>query len=110
LAAEHPKEVTAVMAFAPGEYFEKQKSPVYIRDFAKRVKQPLFVTSAKKEREQVWPIFDASPAEKKILFTPASKGQHGSRALWAKWPDSDVYWVAVSGFLERYAPATPPSN
>lgn len=109
LAAEHPKEVMAVMAFAPGEYFEKQKSPAYILDFAKRVKQPLFVTSAKKEREQVWPIFDASPAEKKILFTPASKGQHGSRALWTKWPDSDVYWAAVNGFLERYAPATPPN-
>jgi dienelactone hydrolase len=110
LAAEHPTEVTAVMAFAPGEYFKKQKSPVYIWDFAKRVKQPLFVTSSKKEREQVWPIFDASPAEKKILFTPASKGQHGSRALWAKWPDSDVYWAAVNGFLQRYAPATPASN
>ena len=48
LAAEHPKAVTAVMAFAPGEYFEKQKSPVYIWNFAKRVKQPLFVTSSKK--------------------------------------------------------------
>jgi pimeloyl-ACP methyl ester carboxylesterase len=109
LAAEHPEGVTAVMAFAPGEYFEKQKSPVYIWDFAKRVKQPLFVTSSKKEREQVKPIFDASPAEKKILFTPASKGQHGSRALWDKFPDNDVYWAAVHGFLDRYAPATPPN-
>lgn len=108
LAAEHADEVTAVMSFAPGEYFEKQKGPIYIWDFAKRVKQPLFVTSSKKEREQVWPIFDASPAEKKILFTPASKGQHGSRALWSKWPDNDVYWAAVNGFLSHYAPAVPP--
>jgi hypothetical protein len=71
------------------------------------VKQPLFVTSSKKEREQVKPIFDASPAKNKILFTPASKGQHGSRALWNRWPDSDVYWAAVNGFLETYAPPTP---
>jgi pimeloyl-ACP methyl ester carboxylesterase len=104
LAAEHPDVVTAVLAFAPGEYFEKQKSPVYIWDFAKRVKQPLFVTSSKKERAQVKPIFDASPAEKKILFTPASRGQHGSRALWEKFPDHDVYWAAVNGFLKSYAP------
>lgn len=112
LAAEHPDDVAAVMAFAPGEYFQKQKGPIYILDFAKRVKQPLFVTSSKKEREQVSPIFDASPAKKKILFTPASKGQHGSRALWSKWPDSDVYWAAVNGFLSRYAPAAPavPAN
>jgi pimeloyl-ACP methyl ester carboxylesterase len=107
LAAEHPKLVTAVMAFAPGEYFEKQKSSVYTWAFAKRVKQPLFVTSSKKERAQVKPIFDASPAIKKILFTPASRGQHGSRALWEKFPDHDVYWAAVKGFLSTYAPATP---
>jgi dienelactone hydrolase len=109
LTAEHSDEVTAVMAFSPGEYFEKDKGADYIVSFAKRVKQPVFVTSAKKEREQVKPIFDASPAEKKILFTPASKGQHGSRALWAKWPDNDVYWAAVNGFLEEYAPAAPPN-
>ncbi len=107
LAAEHPKVVTAVMAFAPGEYFEKQKSPVYIWNFAKRVKQPLFVTSSKKERSQVKPIFDASPSKKKILFTPASRGQHGSRALWETFPDHDVYWAAVSGFLKSYGPAAP---
>jgi dienelactone hydrolase len=104
LAAEHPADVAAVMAFAPGEYFKKQKGPDYIQALAKRVKQPVFVTSAKKEREQVEPIFAASPAEKKILFTPASKGQHGSRALWTKWSDSDVYWAAVNGFLREYAP------
>ena len=108
LAAEHPDHVTGVMAFAPGEYFRKEEGPDYIRAFSKRVKQPVFVTSSKKEREQVKPIFDASPAKKKILFTPASKGQHGSRALWKKWTDNDVYWAAVNGFLERYAPAKPP--
>ncbi len=105
LAAEHPDDVAAVMAFSPGEYFDAKRSG-YIQSFAKRVKQPLFVTSAKQEREQVKPIFDASPAEHKILFTPASKGQHGSRALWAKWPDHDVYWAAVNGFLKAYAPPT----
>ena len=110
MAAEHPNEVTAVMAFAPGEYFKKEGRD-YVQSFAKRVKQPVFVTSAKKEREQVLPIFNASSAEKKILFTPASKGQHGSRALWNEWSDSDVYWTAVNGFLTEYVPAVPaPQN
>ena len=110
LAAENPEEVTAVMAFSPGEYFEKEKGSRYIGTLAKLVRQPLFVTSSKPERERVKPIFDASPAEKKILFTPASKGQHGSRALWSKWSDNDVYWTAVNGFLEEYAPATSPTD
>jgi pimeloyl-ACP methyl ester carboxylesterase len=109
LTAEHPDEVAAVMAFAPGEYFKKEKGSGYIQGFAKRVKQPVFITSAKQEREQVKPIFDASPAKEKILFTPASKGQHGSRALWVRSPDNDVYWAAVNGFLEEYAPPAAPN-
>ena len=106
LAAEHADSVAAVIAFSPGEYFKKG-GPHYIQAFAKRTTQPLFITSTKKEREQVSPIFKASPAEKKILFTPASKGQHGSRALWNQCSDSDVYWASVNGFLQEYAPATP---
>jgi len=106
LAAEHPDDVTAVMAFSPGEYF-RGKGSTYVQGFAANVKQPLFVTSAKSERSKAKPIFDASPSQKKILFTPASKGHHGSRALWAQWPDHDVYWASVKGFLEEYAPPTP---
>lgn len=104
LAAEHPDEVAAVVAFSPGEYFQKTEGPHYVRDLAKRVKQPLFITSAKQERGQVEPIFEASPSTKKVLFTPASRGQHGSRALWERWPDHDVYWAAIKGFLSEYAP------
>jgi dienelactone hydrolase len=109
LAAEHSKEVTAVVAFSPGEYFKQSKGPSYVRGFAQKVSQPLFVTSAKGERGQVKPIFDASPSHKKILFTPASKGQHGSRALWQTCTDHDVYWSAIRGFLQEYAPAQPAS-
>jgi pimeloyl-ACP methyl ester carboxylesterase len=107
LAAEHPENIVGVMAFSPGEYFKKEGAH-YVQAFAKRVKQPVFVTSSKKEREVVKPIFDAAPAKKKILFTPASKGQHGSRALWNKGADHDVYWASVNGFLKEYAPASLP--
>jgi len=105
LAAERAQDVAAVVAFSPGEYFQKEMGAEYVRGLAKRVEQPLFVTSAKTEREQAKTIFDASPATNKILFTPASKGQHGSRALWKKWTDHDVYWAAVGAFLKEYAPA-----
>ncbi len=107
LAAEHPDGVIGVAAFSPGEYF-KAKGSDYVKTFAKRVKQPVFVTSSKLERDVVKPIFDAAPSKKKVLFTPASKGQHGSRALWNKWLDQDVYWAALNGFLGEYTPASPP--
>ncbi len=107
LAAEHPESLIGVMAFSPGEYFEKEGKG-YVQSLAKNTKPPIFVTSSKKERAVAKPIFDAAPAKKKILFTPASKGQHGSRALWNQWSDSDVYWAAVHGFLAEYTPAVPP--
>lgn len=106
LAAEHSEDVAAVLAFSPAEYFEK-KGTGYIGSFAKRVTQPLFVTSSKQERPRAEPIFGTAPSKKKILFTPASRGQHGSRALWSKWPDNDVYWAAVNGFLAKYVPPAP---
>ncbi|MDH3200508.1 MAG: alpha/beta hydrolase [Myxococcales bacterium] len=109
LAAEHPDEVVALLAFSPGEYFQKTHGKKYIQSFAGSVKHPVFVTSAKAEREKAKLIFEAVPAEKKILFTPASLGQHGSRALWAKWKDNDVYWAAVNAFLREYAPPNPPN-
>jgi dienelactone hydrolase len=108
LAAEHPDEVDAVLAFSPGEYFEKDKGSGYVRGLAKRVKSPLFVTSSKSERPQIQAIFDASPSDEKVLFTPRSKGQHGSRALWSSSPDNEAYWAAVRAFLEAHAPATRP--
>jgi len=107
LAAEHPKEVAALLAFSPGEYFQRKHGAEYVQGFAKSVKDPVFVTSSKAEREKAKPIFDAVPVEKKVLFTPASLGQHGSRALWEKSNDNDVYWAAVNAFLEEYAPPSP---
>ena len=104
LASEYPDDVAALLAFSPGEYFQKKHGKEYIQGFARNVKRPIFVTSSKAERDKAKPIFDAAPAEKKILFTPASLGQHGSRALWDKWSDSDVYWSAVNAFLREYAP------
>ncbi|MEM7135926.1 MAG: alpha/beta fold hydrolase [Myxococcota bacterium] len=107
LAAEHREAVGAVLSFSPGEYFRKRGN-AFIEGHARAVSVPLFVTSSKAERARVKPIFDASPSERKILFTPASAGQHGSRALWARSADNDVYWAAVKGFLKEYAP--PPSK
>ena len=106
LAAEHPDQVSALVAFSPGEYFRNQKGASYVESLAKRVKCAVFVTSARSERNRVKAIFDAVPGTRKVLFTPQSEGKHGSRALWDKSPDSAAYWTAVTSFLEEYAPAS----
>lgn len=107
LAAEHPNDVAALFSFSPGEYFGAQHDAAYVQGFAASVESPVFVTSSKAERDKAKAIFDAVRVNQKILFTPASLGQHGARALWQRWNDSDVYWAAVKAFLKEYVPPVP---
>ncbi len=110
LAAHHPDEVRAVLAFSPGEYFAKfGKSPHLIRDGVRGLRTPCLITSAKGEAERWRSIFEAIPAGAKESFLPArAAGAHGSQALWRSTPGSGEYWQAVVGFLRRHAP--PPST
>jgi len=100
LAGDHPDQIDAVLAFAPGEYFKRQGKPGdYITQSAKNIKQPAFITSAKSEKGNWWGIYEAIPASKKHHYLPETAGNHGSRALWKKFSDHEGYWKAVKGFL-----------
>jgi len=103
LAADHPDDVTAVMSFSPGEYFERFGKPAdWIAAAAANVQCPVFITSAKDEAERWAPIYAALDVEVKASFTPNTHGQHGSRALWEQFDDHAGYWEAVGAFLERF--------
>ena len=99
-AGDH-QDVDGVLSFSPGEYFTGQgKSKTWITDAAAKIKVPVFITSAKKEKESWWGIYQAIPSEQKTYFLPETSGNHGSRALWEKFDDSPYYWAAVEAFLE----------
>ena len=100
LAGDNPTLIDGVLAFSPGEYFESSKT--YIRDSAKNVKCPVFITSASKEAKAWKSIFLAIGSKTKHSFLPETKGNHGSRALWSKFNDSKDYWQGVSKFLHQY--------
>ena len=103
IAGEHPELVDGVLAFAPGEYFERFGKPAdWIAKSAANIKVPVFITSAKEEGPRWQSIYDAIPGEKKVKFLPETAGNHGSRALWEKFPDSADYWKAVTSFLEQF--------
>lgn len=100
IAGDKPKLVDGVLSFAPGEYFSKQnKSKTWIRDSAKNINIPVFITSAKNEKNNWSAIYAAIKSEQKTSFLPSSKGNHGSKALWDQFDDSEQYWNAVSDFL-----------
>lgn len=95
------KDIQGVLAFAPGEYFERfNKSKDYVTQQAKHIQIPVFITSAKAEKKNWWAIFEKIPSVNKYYFLPETSGQHGSRALWEKFPEHKAYWDAVTSFLK----------
>lgn len=100
LAGDMKEQVDAVLAFSPGEYFASQGKPRdYITSGAVNINQPAFITSGRDEKNNWWGIYVSIPSDEKQYYLPESAGNHGSRALWAKYPDSTGYWKAVSEFL-----------
>lgn len=100
LAGAEPALADATLSFAPGEYFRKYgKSGTWIRDAARSITKPVFITAARNEHRKWKAIFAAIPAKTKRGFVPTTRGNHGSKALWAKYRDSDAYWKEVRSFL-----------
>ncbi len=103
IAGDNPGLVDGILAFSPGEYFTGMKKPNdWIRASAMNINVPVFITSAKSERESWISIFKAIPSKNKVSYVPHSLGNHGSRALWERYRDSKDYWEAVDKFLKKY--------
>ncbi len=102
VGSEMPEAVDAILAFSPGEYFTAQGKPRdYITSSMYSLSQPVFFTSAHNEKSNWWGMYVAVSGSQKQFFWPSSTGNHGSRALWSKFPDSKEYWEAVKSFLEH---------
>ena len=103
LAADHPEEIDALLAFSPGEYFERFGKPAgWVAAAAARVRCPVFITAARDEAPRWAPIYAAIDREDKASYTPDSAGQHGSRALWERFDGHGGYWDAVSLFFDAW--------
>jgi len=97
LAQKYPDKIAAVVAFSPGEYFKFEGKEIKV--YAKSVKCPVFITSAKKEHNYWKGIYENISDGKKSFFLPESDGTHGSRALWKSSPGNKEYWKALKLFL-----------
>ena len=98
---EKPRYSKAILAFSPAEYFSKKGKPNdYIQSSAKKLKIPVFITSAKDEMKNWQEIYNSIDQKYRVAFIPKSKGHHGSSALWSKYQSSPEYWAAVESFLK----------
>lgn len=97
LASEHPGEIDAVLSFSPGEYFQYNGKKV--ADYAAKITQPVFITSAKSEEKSWRGIADQITSSSSVFFVPQGNGRHGSSTLFEKTSNNAEYWTAVSDFL-----------
>lgn len=106
VAAEHPSEVRAVVAFSPGEYL---KDPRSVGHAAARVNVPIYVTSSSSAEEvrAAGTILAASPAKVKTQYVPRY-GVHGASTLIeSRDPEGAAdNWAHVLAFLNAL-PAAP---
>ena len=100
VATQYRKQVFAVLAFSPGEYFRSFGRPSdFISTSVAELNIPAFLTCANREREKCEVIYNNIPSSRKVFFVPETSGNHGSSALWNIHFDSKAYWGAVESFL-----------
>jgi hypothetical protein len=86
------------MAFSPDEYLRPITA---VREAAKQVRVPVFVTSARNETAATTTVLEAVAGKEKVQFVPKAEGIHGASAL--DLPDGSAeYWAAVKAFLARF--------
>lgn len=102
-AAKHPNSVAGVLAFSPGEYFDRH--PQLVRDAAANVHVPVFVTSENDPERfsDATRIFNAVASHDKVHYV-ARYAVHGSATLRAdRNPQgAATNWQAVARFLKRF--------
>ena len=102
LAAKHPDDIAALLAFSPGEFVGAAGS---VRRAASQLSLPIFVTSAKEAGEiaAAKALIDAAPSTVKSQFVPRIGGVHGSSTLRAdrNAKGAEENWDAVRAFLAR---------
>jgi dienelactone hydrolase len=100
VAAKHPQEIAAVLAFSPGEYFS---DPGSVRHAAAQLTLPIFATSAKESDEiaAAKAILAAAPSKTKTQFIPQVAGVHGSSTLRTDRnpKGAEENWAAAKAFL-----------
>ncbi|WP_139134300.1 alpha/beta hydrolase [Crocinitomix algicola] len=96
--AQEQDEIHAVVAFSPGDYFEKDYPK--LSNTLKNLTLPFFITCAKNESEAMSKLLtNKTLSDMQYFYNPTKNGQHGSSALNPSTNGSDEYWQRLKKFL-----------
>ncbi len=99
LGTKYKNDISGIVSFSPGEYFEYEHRQ--IKDYAKEINCPVFISSAKNEYFMWKEIFGNLSNSDKVSYVPEGDGFHGSRALWEINEGHDECWNALKDFLNN---------
>ncbi len=103
LAAKHPHEVSAIVAFSPGEYLAKKSA---VRDAARTIAVPVYIDQASgtDEVSESAAILKAIKSTDKQLLNSPSRSTHGSSTLRTdvNAAGAEAHWNALFKFLDRF--------
>ncbi len=96
--AKENSNVSAVIAFSPGEYFQPQ---ITLKSVLSKLDKPIFVASTKGESPFIKEMLSEVSGINILWFTPSkTAGVHGSRALWQASPESNECWLSLLMFFK----------
>jgi len=99
LAAKHPEDIAAVLAFSPGEYLGQ---PHVVETNARQIRVPVFIDTAK-DSEEIAVGRTIAKACNATQFVPRISGVHGSSTLRQDRnpKGAEENWQAAERFLNR---------
>lgn len=95
--AKEMKEVQAVVAFSPGEFFG---SKLNVQTTIAGLSKPTFVASAASERKWVSELISGIPSGKMIYYAPGKGGEHGAKCLMKDTDGQAEYWIQLINFIQ----------
>lgn len=99
IANEIP-DITAVMAFSPGEFFDVELS---VEQSLKGLSVPMFVGCPRSEYYYVMQLLSGVKSKNKVVFRPeGSDGLHGAKTLWWESATRDEFWLSLLFFLKDF--------
>ncbi|MDP9955596.1 alpha/beta hydrolase family protein [Epilithonimonas hungarica] len=99
MAAKHPSDYKALIAYSPGEYFKIENKS--ISTFAKDVKIPVYISSARNEESNWRPIYNALETKKDFYLPSKTAGHHGTFTLSSFYDDAEENWQTIIPFLKK---------
>ncbi|WP_312765800.1 alpha/beta fold hydrolase [Epilithonimonas sp.] len=99
MASKHPQDYKALIAYSPGEYFKVENKS--ISSFAKDVKIPVYIASARNEESAWKPIYNSLETKKDFYLPSKTAGHHGTITLSSFYDDAEENWQAIIPFLQR---------